>query len=83
MARAQAVSPQVDSCNVYLPHPAIAPWVEGFIDECSSFPNRKDGDQVDRMTQVLNRLRGATSTAMKPVVYQPPPPPSGERGWMA
>ena len=61
MARAQAVSPQVESCNVYLPHPSIAPWVEGFIDECSSFPNAKYGDQVDRMTQVLNRLRGTTS----------------------
>jgi hypothetical protein len=40
-ARLQAASPQVESCNVYLPHPAIAPWVEGFIDECSSFPNRE------------------------------------------
>ena len=45
--RAHAVSPQVERCNVYLPHPAIAPWVEGFIDECSSFPNGKYDDQVD------------------------------------
>ena len=37
--------------------------------------------QVDQMTQVLNRLRGATSPPKKPV-YQPPPPPSGERSWM-
>jgi phage terminase large subunit-like protein len=66
VARAQAVSPRMESCNVYLPHPAIAPWVEGFIDECSSFPNGKYDDQVDQMTQVLNRLRGATSPAKKP-----------------
>jgi hypothetical protein len=46
-----------------------------------SFPNAKYDDQVDQMTQVLNRLRGATSPAKKPV-YQPPPPPSGERSWM-
>jgi hypothetical protein len=37
----------------------------------------KFDDQVDQMTQVLNRLRGATSPAKKPV-YQPPPPPSGD-----
>ena len=76
VARAQAVSPQVESCNVYLPHPSIAPWVEGFIDECSSFPNGKYDDQVDRMTRVPNRLRGATSPAKKPA-YQPPPQSSG------
>ena len=82
VARAQAVSPQVESGNVYLPHPAIAPWVEAFVDECSSFPNGKYDDQVDQMTQVFNRLHGATSPAKKPVVYQPPPPPSGDRSWM-
>src|SRR5450432_3076579 len=58
VARAQAVSPQVESGNIYLPHPAIAPWVESFIDECGSFPNGKYDDQVDQMTQALNRLRG-------------------------
>ena len=81
MARAQAVSPQVESCNVYLPHPSIAPWVPGFIDECSSFPNGKYDDQVDQMTQVLNRLRAGTSPATKPV-YRPQPPSSGDRSWM-
>jgi predicted phage terminase large subunit-like protein len=38
VAGAQAVSPQVESGNVYLPHPAIAPWVEAFVEECSTFP---------------------------------------------
>ena len=28
-ARAAAVSPQIEAGNVYLPHPDIAPWVEG------------------------------------------------------
>jgi phage terminase large subunit-like protein len=46
-ARAQAVSPQVESGNVYLPHPAIAPWVEAFVDELATFPNGKHEDQVD------------------------------------
>jgi predicted phage terminase large subunit-like protein len=39
VARAQAVSPQVQSGNVYLPHPAIAPWVEAFVEELANFPN--------------------------------------------
>jgi len=57
IARANAVSPQVESGNVYLPHPAIAPWVEAFIEEAASFPNGRNDDQVDAMTQALNRLR--------------------------
>ena len=75
------MSPQVESCNIYLPHPAIAPWVESFIDECSSFPNGKYDDQADQMTQVLNWLRCAVAPPKKPG-YRPPPQPSGPRSWM-
>lgn len=57
IARAQAVSPQVESGNVYLPHPMIALWVETFIDECAAFPNVMHDDQTDAMTQALNWLR--------------------------
>jgi predicted phage terminase large subunit-like protein len=57
-ARAQAVSPQVESGNVYLPHPAVAPWVDGFIEECAVFPNGRHDDQVDQCTQALNFLIG-------------------------
>jgi predicted phage terminase large subunit-like protein len=57
MARAHAVSPQVEAGNVYLPHPAIAPWVAEFIEEACAFPNGRYDDQVDAMTQALNRLR--------------------------
>jgi predicted phage terminase large subunit-like protein len=56
IARAQAVSPQCESGSVYLPHPALASWVEDFIEECASFPNGRFDDQVDQMTQALNRL---------------------------
>jgi len=51
LAPAQAVSPQIESGNVYLPHPAIAAWVDGFIDECAAFPTGRHDDQVDQMTQ--------------------------------
>jgi phage terminase large subunit-like protein len=81
VARAQAVSPQVESGNVYLPHPSIAPWVEPFVEECATFPNGKYDDQVDQMSQALNRLRamGSAPTYSSPM----PRPPTGDRGWMA
>jgi predicted phage terminase large subunit-like protein len=61
-------------------HP-IAPWVEGFVEECSTFPNGKYDDQVDQMSQALNRLRAMVSL---PKPYLPMPrPPTGDRGWMA
>ena len=57
LARAHAVSPQVEAGNVYLPHPAICPWVAAFIEEVMAFPNGRHDDQVDAMTQALHRLR--------------------------
>ena len=57
IARAHAVSPQVESRNIYLPHPSVTPWVEAFIEEAAAFPNGRNDDQVDAMTQALNRLR--------------------------
>ena len=57
IARAHAVSPMVESGNVYLPHPALVPWTDGFLEEAAAFPNGRHDDQVDAMTQALNRLR--------------------------
>jgi predicted phage terminase large subunit-like protein len=51
--RAQAVSPQIEAGNVYLPDPSIAPWINGFIEECAAFPNGAFDDQVDAMSQAL------------------------------
>jgi predicted phage terminase large subunit-like protein len=55
-ARASAVSPQVEAGQVFLPHPAIAPWVFDFIEEHAVFPNGAFDDQVDGTTQALLRL---------------------------
>ncbi|NUS58907.1 MAG: phage terminase large subunit, partial [Streptomycetaceae bacterium] len=55
-ARAAAVSPLVEARNVWLPSPELAPWVDGFIDEAAGFPNGAHDDQVDAMSQGLNRL---------------------------
>lgn len=55
VVRAQAVSPEIEAGNVFLPDPSIAPWIHDFIEECSVFPNGKNDDQVDSMTQALAR----------------------------
>lgn len=55
-ARAFAVSPLIEAGNVFLPHPAIAPWVFDFIEEHAVFPNGANDDQVDGMSQALLRL---------------------------
>ena len=55
-SRANAVAPYVEAGNVYLPHPDIASWVQDFLNECADFPNAKNDDQVDAMSQALLRI---------------------------
>lgn len=54
VTRANAVSPAIESGHVHLPR--FASFVEDFMSECSSFPNGAHDDQVDAMTQALNRM---------------------------
>jgi predicted phage terminase large subunit-like protein len=56
VARCQAVSPTIEAGNVFLPHPRLAHWVDGFINECASFPTGAHDDQVDAMSQAIIRL---------------------------
>jgi predicted phage terminase large subunit-like protein len=55
-ARASAVSPLVEAGNVHLPTAELAPWVGDLIEEAAAFPNGAHDDQVDAMSQALNRL---------------------------
>ena len=55
-ARARAVTPEVESGNVYLP--AVADWLPDFLSESKAFPKGTHDDQVDCTTQALTRLRG-------------------------
>ena len=74
IARAHAVSPQVEAGNIYLPHPACAPWIEAFVEETAAFPNGRYDDQVDAMTQALNRMRtshGNFSVPESQIVEEP------------
>lgn len=65
--RAQAVSPQIEAGNVYLPDPSIAPWIGDFIEECAIFPNGVHDDQVDSMTMALMKLNEGVGFDWQPV----------------
>lgn len=58
-ARGRAVSPEVESGNVLLPHPGDPgnEWVRELLDEIRNFPHGTNDDQVDALTQALNHLR--------------------------
>lgn len=64
VARVSAVSPFVEGGNVWLPHPEMAPWIGGFVEECAGFPNGSHDDQVDSMSQALDRLMIHASSAL-------------------
>ena len=54
-ARLQAVAPAWEAGNVHLPDKAI--WLEEFKSELLTFPNAKHDDQVDAMSQYINKKR--------------------------
>jgi predicted phage terminase large subunit-like protein len=60
IARAAAVSPYVESGNVWLPR--SAPWVSDFVEEMASFPNGAYDDQVDAFSQAINWLESRCRT---------------------
>jgi predicted phage terminase large subunit-like protein len=57
-ARAHSTTPHVEAGNWYLPHPAIAPWVDEFIDELAGFPTGAHDDYVDAFGQLDRYLFG-------------------------
>ena len=65
--RAEAVSPQFEAGDVFLPDPSIAPWINDYIEELVVFNNGKFNDQVDATTQALMKLNNAPSTDWVPI----------------
>ena len=62
--------------TIYVPHPAIAPGWIAFVDEAAAFPKGRNDDQVDAMTQALNRLRtvsGSFSVPESQIIVDPFP----------
>jgi predicted phage terminase large subunit-like protein len=61
-ARAEAVSPLLESGNVYLPHKSIAPWIVDLEAEWLAFPNGANDDQVDCGTHALVHMSAGAGT---------------------
>lgn len=80
ISRAAAASPQLESGNWFLPHPKLAPWVEGFIAECAAFPAGVNDDQVDAWSQGAKRM--LTVVGKRPAQSGGPPRQPTERSWM-
>lgn len=59
--RAQSQVPLFKGKSIWFPDPSIAPWVRDFINELKVFPNGKNDDQVDAMTQALQHLESIGS----------------------
>lgn len=59
--RARAVTPEIESGNVYLPHPSDPGngWVNELISEMRAFPSGKHDDMVDALSMGLLGLRDA------------------------
>lgn len=58
-ARARAVTPEIETGNVFLPNPSEPgnEWVNDLLSELRNFPNDVHDDQVDALTQALNGFR--------------------------
>lgn len=54
VSRVNAVIGTIESGNCFLPK--NKPFTGDFVEECAAFPNGKHDDQVDCMSQVLNKL---------------------------
>lgn len=54
VARVNAVSPAIESGQVFLPRGYA--WTQEFVEEFAAFPNAAHDDEVDCCTQALNRL---------------------------
>lgn len=67
VARARAITPQIEAGNIYLPGRGNADatgydrdttpgWVQALIEEAAAFPNAAHDDAIDAMAQAVTRL---------------------------
>jgi predicted phage terminase large subunit-like protein len=63
VGRAQAMSYEQESQNVFLPDPDMIPWVNDFVETCAAFPECEYDDDIDCFVQALQKLERTPSTA--------------------
>ena len=63
-ARLHSVAPLLESGNVWLPHPSIAPWVGDLVLELITFPSASHDDQCDALSMALSHYRGVRELIM-------------------
>ncbi len=51
---AMPLSAKIEAGNVYMPHPAIAPWSSDVVDQFAKFPKAAINDDVDAASQASN-----------------------------
>lgn len=54
--RARNMAAYAQSGNIYLPHPATAPWIWDFIEYFSLFDRGRDDDDIDAASQAINHF---------------------------
>lgn len=62
-SRLNAVAPNFESGNVYIPDPSLFAWVSDYVEELVNFPNAAFDDQVDQTSQALLRFFGGAVAA--------------------
>lgn len=62
--RAQAVTPYIESGNVWLPSPKNVSWLHDLLEELASFPNGRHDDQVDALSQAISYLNNRSNFAL-------------------
>jgi predicted phage terminase large subunit-like protein len=70
VARANAISSQVEAGEVFLPHPIMCAWTEGYVLEHTTFPNGAHDDQVDCTSQALKRLMHGGASSGGPDLWE-------------
>lgn len=68
--RMHAITPFVEGGGLVLPHPQIAPWVEDYVDQITTFPMAKHDDDADATSQLIQRVTGNAEDGMDNVVDQ-------------
>lgn len=68
VSRVNAVIGAIESGNVHLPN---RPFTSAFVEQCAEFPNGKNDDMVDSMSQGLNRLIYSMANVSIPEIDNP------------